>query len=327
MTVSKRRAWRPALFLRLVAAIAAATFILPVSAQEAADTLVGRVVLEGRPVAGAPVVLHRVTSDASGEVASSVTNAQGAFRFPLEQVEGVAFNVYFVTAEHLAVRYFGRPIHPTEAAADYAVTVFDTTSVLPEPLRVTRRDVVMIPERSGSWEVNEVVRIRNSSDLALVGAGGGASWEFRIPPGAIDFEAGEGDIFPHEISRMDDRVLLLTPVTPGERDLYIRYRMPARPGSVDLPVEQPTDTLNLFVRQPSHLSGVVGLSTTRMIDAEGEQFLQYGGTDLLPGSHIGLQWRRSGSPIDPVIAAVAVTLLLLAAGVGAAVRNRRSRPA
>jgi hypothetical protein len=121
---------------------------------------------------------------------------------------------------------------------------------------------------------------------------------------------------------MDDRVLLLTPVPPGERDLFIRYRLPAGPSRSLLQIDEPTDTLNVFVRQPSHLTSVSGLETTRIVDAGDERFLQYGGLALLPGATVQLQWGRlSGPPIDPVIAAVSVTLLFLAVAVWAAVRN------
>jgi hypothetical protein len=320
----------PLYAILIVACLFAVPFVAaPLAAQESPQVLTGTVLRDGDPVDQATVMLHRIDSQSSGEVAVARTGPDGRFRLPLEQTPDVAFTVFFATVDYLGVRFFGRPIHPTEAARDYLIAVHDTASVLPEPIRIVRRDMVLIPESSGAWEFNEVMRIVNPTRLALTSAAGMPTWEFRIPPGATDFEAGEcafdadsGSVLPHEVSQMGDRVLLLAPVVPGARDLCIRYRVPAAPHQTGITLDSPTDTLNLFVRQPSHLTGVPGFFATRMIDADGERFLQYGATDLGAGTRVDLQWSRPGPPVDPVLAAVVVTLLLLAVGGWAAVRNR-----
>lgn len=298
-------------------------FATGAAAQEGDQTLLGHVVKGGEPVANVPVTLHRVSSEGAGEVASDVSGADGGFSFPLEVVDEATFTVFFVAADHLSVRYLGDPVHGGERTTGYTVAVYDTASVIPEPVRITRRDMVLIPESGGSWEVNEVVRIFNPSSMALVAEAGMPIWEFGIPAGAAEFQAGEGDIFPNEVSRMDDRVLLLTPVVPGERDLFIRYRLPTSPGNATIPLNQATDSLNLFVRQPSHLTGVEGMASTRLIEAQGEEFLLYSGDAFRPGEEIALRWSgASPIPIDPVHAAIGVTVLLLMAGVWSALRNR-----
>jgi hypothetical protein len=122
-------------------------------------------------------------------------------------------------------------------------------------------------------------------------------------------------------------VLLLTPVIPGARDLFIRYRIPARPAEATFQLPAEVDTLNLFVQQPSHLTSIEGLSSTRMVEAEGQQFLQYSGFDIAPGTNINLTWSAGDAPpVDPRVAAVIVTVLLLIAGVWAAVRNKSPSP-
>jgi hypothetical protein len=330
--VPARRFGRAALLLALLAALFTAGLLAQSPGQQGAagdaGTLRGRVVHDGRPVPGVPVALHRVSPDTSGQVAAAVTDPGGEFTFPLEVVEGAAFTVFFTTADFLGVRYFGRPVHPSEPAVNYVVEVFDTTSALPEPVRVARRDAVLIPERQGSWEINEVIRVVNPTRQALVGRDGMPAWSFRIPQNATDFEAGEGDFMPYEITRVDDRVMLIAPLTPGERDLFIRYRLAGGPANSAFPIEEPTDTFNLYVRQPSHLTSVAGLTTTRRIEAEGEEFLQYGGTGFGPGSRIEFRWSRAdGAPIDPTLAAIGVTVVLLLVGAWAAARNRTAPPA
>jgi len=304
-----------------LALLVSCIFVGQLPAQEPAD-LEGQVVRYGEPVSDLRVTLHRVTSEGSGEIAFTNSDFAGRFRFPLDRVEGAAFTVFFVTADFQSVRYFGPPLHPDAPREAYTVEVFDTTSVLPQPARIARRDLVMLPETGGSWEVNEIITISNPSTVALVSRTGMPTWEFQIPAEATDFLAGEGDILPHEINMMDNRILLLTPLIPGDRELYIRYRLPASSAGSTVPIGEPTDTFNLYVQQPSHLTAVIGMQTTRMIEAEGEQFLQYGATGLLAGSNIQLRWARTGPPVSPVLAAISLTLFLLGIGVVVAWRSR-----
>ena len=292
----------------------------------AQDMLVGRVERsDGTGVATAPVTLHRVTSSSSGAIDSTSTTDDGVFRFPVDVVDTATFNVFFATTDHLGVRYFGRPLHASEGIpAEYRIAVYDTTSALVGATRFVRRDVVLIPEAAGGWEVNEVVRVQNPTSTTLVSRAGMPTWEFRIPPAATDFEAGEGDVGPNEVMLMGDRVLLLTPLLPGDRELFVRYRIPAGRRSLDIRAETALDTLNLFLRQPSPTVSVDGLTTTEIIEAGDERFLRYGGVDLSEGAVIGVRWSGPAAPpVSPVTAGVLVTLLGLGVGIWAALRNRR----
>lgn len=307
----------------LTVVTSAATAQLPVVPGTVPE-LHGRIVLGGNGVPDAPVALHRITSLESGEIAGTVTDSAGRFRFPLEVVPGSSFTVYFVTADYNSVRFFGQPLHPDSAASsEYVLPVYDTTSVLTDPIRFAARDIFMVADLLGGWEVLEILRILNPTNLAYVGRDGIGPWEFRIPEGATDFQVGEAAVMPHELSWVGDRVLHLTPVTPGMREAFISYRLPRGPASARLAIGEPTDTLNVFVRQPSHLTAIAGLQTTRRIDVEGESFLQYGGVDLQPGSTLEITWGRpEGPPVDPRLAAIVVTLAILAFGIFAAIRNR-----
>lgn len=333
---SRRRRWAAALVGPFVvtafaiSASAAAAQTATGSTQvetESADgvpVLNGRVVYDGVGVPNTPVALHRITSNESGEIASTTTDSVGRFAFPLEPVSGASFTVYFATTEHLSVRFFGNPLHPDSAAAfEYLLPVYDTTSVLTEPIRFASRDIFMEPDLLGGWEVLEILRIVNPTTMAYVGTGGLGPWEFRLPEGASDFQVGQADVLPHELSWVDDRVLHLTPVTPGMREAFISYRLPRGPASATLSVGEPTDTLNLYVRDDSHLTSIAGLQTTRSIAADGQNYIQYSGLGLEPGAAVNLVWSRAeGPPVDPRLAAVLITVVLLGIGVFAAIRNR-----
>lgn len=310
---------------RLAVSVLALAFALTAPAGvEGQEVLVGRIERDsGAGVGSAPVTLHRVTSNSSGAVDSTVTATDGTFRLPVPAIDTTTFNVFFATTDHQGVRYFGRPLHASEGIPDeYRIAVYDTTSALAGATRFVRRDLVLIPEAEGGWEVNEVVRVQNPTSSTLVSRSGMPTWEFRIPSGAVDFEAGEGDVAPDEVMLMGDRVLLLTPLLPGDRELFIRYRIPPDSRSLDLRAHSPLDTLNLFVRQPSPTVGVEGLTTTELINAGEERFLRYGAVDLEEGAMIGVRWTGPTTPpVTPVTAAILVTLLVLAIGAWAAFRN------
>src|SRR5690606_36664237 len=122
------------------------------------------------------------------------------------------------------------------------------------------------------------------TNLALVSPDESAAWSFGIPKGATDFEVGAGDVLPHELVLMENRVLHITPIVPGTREVLIRYRLPADARTGLVPITEPTDSFHLYVRQPAHLTAVTGLQSQRMVDIEDEQYLQYSATNIADGS-------------------------------------------
>lgn len=289
-------------------------------------TLTGTVLLEDEPVPSVPVTLHRVTAEESGPIGTQVSDSEGRFSFDLPAPDTSAFEVFLVTAEYHTVRYFGQPVHGGVVPADYSVAVYDTTSVLPGAIRVARRDMVLLPETTGGWEANEIIRLHNSADRTLVSADGMPTWEMRLPAGVTDFQAGEGEMTAPEVARMGDRVLLLSSILPGDRELFIRYRIPPELEEAVLPLGTATDTFHVFVGQPSPSLEVEGMATTKVVEVQGQRFVQYGVTGLEAGSEIALRWDAPLTPpISPEAAGAGAALLVLLAGSWFAARARSSR--
>lgn len=312
-----------ALLLVGLHAAGAALAQAPASAPPSGGGLLrGEVVRDGEPVPGVEVTLHRVLRGASGPLATEVTDASGRFRFALPPAD-TSFVVLFTTAEYQSVRYFGRAIHPGGVEDDYRVEVYDTASALPFPIRISRRDMVLVAQAGGGWQAEEVIRLHNPNDLTLVSPGTSPSLDLRIPQGVEAFEVGESEIPAEAVRRMDDRILLLVPLTPGEREMFFRYQIPPSVSEAVLPLNIPADTFNLFVRQPAPQLEIAGLTSTEMIEVEGERFLRYAAVGLAAGSQVSLAWETSAPPIDPVIAAVVLTVLLLAAAAVVAARSSR----
>lgn len=291
--------------------------------------LAGSVVKDSAGVGGVAVTLHRVSSSASGAIDTRTTDPSGGFRFVLPPADTASFTVFFVTADYLSVRYFGDPVHRDRQVADYRVEVFDTTSMLPGALRTARRDIVLMPETEGGWQVNEIIRVRNTARKTLVAREDRPAWQFRLPEGAVDFQAGEGDETDEPVELRGDWVFLRTALTPGDRELFVRYRIPADRRASELVLAEPTDSLNIFVRQPAPELRITGMATTKVINVENERFVQYGAADLQAQSTVRMEWSSPGAPpVDPVMAALAVAVLILGVGTWAAFRNRQGpRPA
>ena len=297
------------------------------AAQEAEGrSFSGTVVTGDVPAVGVPVTLHRVTTSGSGSVGEAVSGSAGEFRFPLPPADSAGFEVLFATAEYRSVRHLGPVVHGGAAVEDYRIAVFDTASVIPGAIQVVRRDVVLFPETAGGWEATERILLRNSADRTLIYNDGSPSWEVRLPDGVTDFETGEGELTAAEMTLMGDRLLLLASLTPGDRSLLFRYRIPAELENSRLAIDTPTDTFNIFVNQPAPQLEISGLTTTSVVEVQGERFVQYGANALAAGDEVMLSWEGpKGPPVAPELAGGAAAALVLLIGTWVAARNRAGR--
>jgi 5-hydroxyisourate hydrolase-like protein (transthyretin family) len=301
-------------------ALLAGSLLLP-GALCAQERLVGRALLEGSPVAGVEVSLHRVTRDTAGVVELLRTDPEGRFGFALPPRDPESFQVYFTTIDHLGVRHFGPAVHPGEVPARYVVELHDTVHVTAgaSPARVVQRDIIVMQAERGGWEVNEIVRLENPGTRTLVGEGGVAVAEFRVPDGVEDLSVGDPDDEAGDLIRMGERVLLVSPLLPGTREVFVRYRLPPVPNTATLLGDGGVGLVNIFVRQPSPELTVRGLEPQGIMQAEGERFLRFSGE---AGAPVVLSWTRAAAPIaSPTTIAVSALALLLAGGLFLALRR------
>ncbi|MBW3627814.1 MAG: hypothetical protein KY464_00830 [Gemmatimonadetes bacterium] len=289
---------------------------------QSGSTLVGRVVKENTPVPQVEVSLHQVTAQRSGMIARAPSAADGSFSFVLPPSDSAGFNVFFVTVEHQGVRYFGAPVHRGEVPAGYSVAVFDTTSSLPGAVRIARRGVILFPETDGSWSANELIRVVNTARKTLVPAGGAPVWEFPLPEGATEFEVTEGDAANPELQVMGQRALFVGSLTPGPREIFVRYRLPADQPAIELNTLGVTDTFDVFIPEGAAQVTVSGLPDTKVTAVENQRFVQYSGTNLPTNHLIRVAWGGSGPPVDPVVAGLVVAVAILAVGTWLGFRNR-----
>ncbi|HEU4562092.1 MAG TPA: hypothetical protein VFS20_29965 [Longimicrobium sp.] len=319
---------------RLALVFLSAAWLLASAPAAAQQPLPGRVVRDGEGVAGVSVQLHRVSQSLRGQIDSTVSGPGGAFAFRLPPVDTAAgFTVFFATAIRDGVRYFGPAVHPGETSQGYAINVYDTASsqALADSVRVSRRDVFLIPDMDGSMQVAEIIRFHNPARRTLV-AESRPLVSIQLPPAVDRFEAGDTDRADSAraastgLVRMGDRAWLTDPLVPGNRDVFFRYRIPAAEKRLPVAIGRATDTLFVYVRQPAPDVRASGLGQGEPFQAEGERFTRYARTALRPNASISIDWRGpQPPPVDPRWAALAIAGAILVGG--AVIAARRSRAA
>src|SRR5256886_4786060 len=148
------------------------------------------------------------------------------------------------------IAYFSEPIAAGRSTSGLrTLYVYDTSSTGPA-VRVMRRLVTVAKEkRDGSRDVLELVELetpgvatRVARDTLL------PTWVGAIPPVAIQFRVGQGDVSPQVVTRRGDSVAVYGPLPPAERkQLSYTYVLSATVRRVSLPIDQPTEEVDLLL--------------------------------------------------------------------------------
>lgn len=265
------------------------------------------------------VVLHRVTPAVAGEVDSVRVGADGQFRFDLPSVPaaGARSEVYFASVRHHGVLYFGALLgEAIQLDSIYRIQVYDTASPPAGALEFTVevRNIVLEAAADGSWQVTDLIQIRNDGDRTWVARGDQPVWSFPLPEGAFRFEVGQSDL-PDDAVRFEGGALhLFAPVPPGDRLYVIRYGLPTPLTTVPMPGV--TERIQLLVREPAPPLAVEGLVAEQPVELEpGSTYRVYSGEDLQGGRAVITEGSdgRGGVPMEWI--AVILALVLGGAGV------------
>ena len=292
-----------------------------IGAQElAVAELRGRVLLGDVPLAGARVVLHRVTTAKSGPLDSLLTGSAGTFRFRLPNIPDPAVRqeVWFTSVRHAGVNYFGDPIHlAAQLDSVQTIRVFDTETAPPggAALGVQARYTLMEQE-DGQWFLTDLLHVRNDAEVTLVAAVGGFTWAYPLPAGASDLEVGGDQTSPDAAELADGDLRVTSPIPPGEREVVVRYRVPDP--FVTLRYPGMTDEVEVLVRDPAPLT-VIGLEGASPVEIEaGVRYQRYVGGQLVDAivsvheasapPRLPLGWMAVGVAMALAVAGVAATL-------------------
>ena len=212
----------------------------------AAGRVVRTVGQDSVPVPLARVLLHRIGRTAQGPVDSTVADQGGRFRF---QFVPDTSAVYLASTRHQGIEYFSPAVHTNPALPDTAlfIVVSDTSTAARVELEA-RHLVIAEPGQDGNRGVLDLVILRNRGDHTRVAPDSTRpSWSAPLPGRHVRLRARPGDVSPDALRRVGDRLELLAPVAPGEKQLIIQYGLPAATRSIELPFEEAADLVNVLV--------------------------------------------------------------------------------
>lgn len=235
------------------------------------------------PVAGALVVLHRMTDRDAGPVDSTRTDASGRYRFALPAGDSGRL---VVTVRHDGVAYVSADAERRGVTANVPpLIVHDTSSGAPVVL-AQRHVLVRGLEPDGSRAVLELLILRNPGEVTRVAPGGdAATWRTRLLHGATEalVPGGQDDIGVEATRISGDTLAIAAPVPPGDRQMVVSYVVPASSRLV-LAVDGPVNQLTMML---ADTAAVVrrgrGLASTGIMSFEGERYLRLEAKDVTVG--------------------------------------------
>ena len=257
---------------------------------------------------------------------STRTDARGAYALTIRRPDSAT--IYVVSTWYAGIAYFSEPITPGRSSSSLRpLYVYDSSSTGP-PVRVTRRLITVAREkRDGSRDVLELVELENSGVATRVARDTLLpTWAGAIPPVAIQFQVGQGDVSSQVVTRRGDSVAVYGPLPPRERkQLSYAYVLSATVRRMSVPIDQATDEVDLLLEDTTAVVTAAKLDSLGPEDIGGRRFARYRTPPLVPGAGLTIAFsdrRLAPESLAPFI----VGLAALALGVGFVVAMRRRAP-
>ena len=247
---------------------------------------------------------------------SSRTDARGAYALTIRRPDSAA--IYVVSTWRAGIAYFSEPFAPGRSTPGLRpLYVYDTSSTGP-PVRVMRRLVTVSREkRDGSRDVLELVELENPGVATRVARDTlRPTWAGAIPPVAIQFRVGQGDVSPQVVTRRGDSVAVYGPLPPRERkQLSFTYVLSATVRRVSVPIDQPTEEVDLLLEDTTAVVTAAALDSLGMEDIGGRRFARYRTPPLAPGAGLAIAFterRLAPESLVPFIVGLAGVVLAVA---------------
>jgi len=267
---------------------------IPTTLCSQAVSVSGRVLRGGRdtvPLPNAWVVLHRLARDAAGPIDSVRSDARGRYRVTLRRPDSTS--AYAVSVWFDSIAYFSLPLNVSGRPAVHVedLIAFPTTSTGP-PVHLARRlATVARAGDDGGREVLEILELQNSGVATRVTSDTLApTWAGRLPAGAGQFRGGQGDISSDAMQFRHDSVIVFAPIPPGPvKQISYGYSLPAGTRALVIPIDQPTDEMNLLVEDTTAVVSAPKLESLGVKELEGRHFAAYRAGPLAPGAKVEIR--------------------------------------
>jgi hypothetical protein len=269
---------------------------IPTALSSQTVSVSGRVLRGGRggdtvPLANAWVVLHRLARDAAGPLDSVRSDTRGRYRLALRDPDSAS--AYAVSVLFDSIAYFSLPLNATGRAALHVedIVAFATTTTGP-PIHLARRlATVARGTDDGTREVLEILELQNTGVTTRVTSDTLApTWAGRVPAGAGQFRGGQGDISSDAMQFRHDSVIVFAPIPPGPvKQISYGYSIPAGTRALVLPIDQPTDEVNLLIEDSTAVVVAPKLESLGVKELEQRHFSAYRAGPLVPGDKVEIR--------------------------------------
>ncbi|MDR5682510.1 MAG: hypothetical protein QN163_00560 [Armatimonadota bacterium] len=294
----------------LVGVLATSVFAAHAGAATGGVVVTGHVLQgeTGRPVAGAQVRVLGMETGQQPVERLTRTGADGRFTLRVD----VLRRTYVIQTEYRGVVYTSGP-HPADRRTlDATLRVYEVTDD-PGGLYIARRALLVEQAEPHALDIREVVVVGNALPRTYVGqpeGDGRATLRLPLPAGAQGVSVRQG-MAPLGLDA-EGAVVDSLPITPGERQIVLTYRVPFRGTRVALriPVQLPTLAADVFVAAPlSAHSDALPRREERTVQQR--RVLRLAGANLPPGTTIELRLSGPTRPTANVLPAVGIATLAL----------------
>ena len=326
-------------FSRSIAAALLAALLSPfpaVAAQRpdpAGTRVAGRIVRvvagDTLPVSGPAVVLHRVSRLAQGPLDTVPSGAGGRFGFRLRADSATT---YLVSVRWAGIEYFSAALSPDPRRPDTALVIVVADTSSDAAVRVRQRTLLVgAPDEAGFRAVLDWFALANASGLTRVAADSGQPvWAAPLPPGAEGAGLADSrlsEFSPDAVLFERDSVSVWAPISPGERELLLQYRLPPDLTTLRVPLGVGADSLQLFLEETSARVRAGSLTAGATQTIERRAFRLWSGRGAA-GSRVEVAF--SNPPLTPgqaIAALVGAATLAFAVLAVMLVRRGRAAPA
>lgn len=283
----------------MIAALAVALTALWGPAPQAAprtptDTLRGVVVSgpDSLPVAGATVVLHRVTPDTGFAVDSARSAPDGRFLLPVRRDPEA---VLLASVRHEGALYFGPALHGADLPEEYRITVFPSRATRAGERPAVAGRTLVVSAEDGHLRMLDAVDVTAPGDTTLVGSGPGgeAWWRISLPEGVRNVRVLPGGVAPEEVELDAGQARVSAPVPASGQRLLLGYEAPAG-ATVSLTPGGGVGRLEVVVRGDEPGVSVEGLGEGRAARVGQGAIRRYVGEGVGPGDTVRITLVRAG---------------------------------
>jgi hypothetical protein len=290
----------------------------PLAAQ--ASRVAGRLVqvraADTVPLAG-PVVLHKLSVTSQGPIDTVRAGADGRFTFRVAADTGALF---LLSSRFAGIEYFARPLRVQPGLVDsVTVEVHDTSATAPVALQ-GRFLLVSRVTQGGRRSVLDLLVVMNPGPRTRAAPDSVTpTWTLPLPKDAGDLVAGEGEFSAAAFEQQGDSLRYLAPVLPGERQLVVRYSVPAG-GTLEFPTPAVSESLVVLLEEREATVVTDGFARADSTVIDGQTYWRWVGGGAVGA--VSLRFPGFDTGRDPLPWLVALLGLALVGGVAFALRRR-----